>query len=244
MITDSQFVTRSVQESIRSRKEISLRQFIEGKKFFFAGKRIMDIVISAMVILLLLSWLTPLLGLLIKLSSRGPIFFLQKRVGRYGRSFTCIKFRTMIVNEDADSRQATVDDRRITRLGRFLRNSNIDELPQFLNVFLGAMSIVGPRPHMHADCRSFSAVIPRYKIRTLVKPGITGLSQVKGYHGYVISYECIFNRYQWDVFYVRNSHFRLDCWIMVSTAWQRTAFMLGIVTGKKKGKNAAVSQSK
>ncbi len=233
MITDSQFVTRSVQESFRSRKEISIRQFIEGKRLFFAGKRVMDIVISAMVVLLLLSWLTPLLGMLIKLSSRGPVFFMQKRVGRFGRTFTCIKFRTMIVNDDADSRQATADDRRITRVGRFLRNSNIDELPQFFNVLLGDMSIVGPRPHMHADCRSFSTIIPRYKIRTLVKPGITGLSQVKGFHGQVISYECIFNRYQWDVFYVRNASYKYDCWIMASTAWQRAAFLFGMLVKKK-----------
>src|SRR5688572_30024644 len=134
MITDTRFITRSLTDVARTRKEVSLRHYVEGKRAYFVSKRIGDLVISATVILLILSWLTPLLALLIKLSSPGPVFFLQKRVGRFGRSFTCIKFRTMIVNSEADRRQASINDQRITRIGKFLRKSNIDELPQFFNV--------------------------------------------------------------------------------------------------------------
>jgi putative colanic acid biosysnthesis UDP-glucose lipid carrier transferase len=226
MITDAQFVTRSLSDVARTRKEVSLRHYVEGKRIYFVSKRIVDLIISATVILLLLSWLAPLLALMIKLSSPGPVFFLQKRVGRFGHSFTCIKFRTMIVNPDADRRQASLNDQRITGIGKFLRKSNIDELPQFFNVIRGHMSIVGPRPHMHSDCRRFSSLISQYKFRTLVKPGITGLSQIKGYHGTVVSKECVFRRYQWDVFYVRNAGFWLDLRIMAFTAAQRISFLL------------------
>jgi putative colanic acid biosynthesis UDP-glucose lipid carrier transferase len=226
MITDTQFVAQSFPALSRTRKEISPRHYVEGKPVYFACKRVFDIVISALVILLLLSWLIPLLAVLIKSSSGGPVFFLQKRVGRFGRSFTCIKFRTMIVNSEADRRQASENDGRITRIGNFLRKSNIDELPQFFNVLMGDMSIVGPRPHMHADCRRFSTIVPRYKFRSLVKPGITGISQIKGYHGQVVSTECIFQRYQWDVFYVRNAGFWWDMKIVGTTAVQRVAFMI------------------
>lgn len=226
MITDTQYIARSKTGLTRTKNEISLRQYVEGKGIYFASKRVFDIVVSAMVILLILSWLTPLLAILIKLSSRGPLFFVQKRVGRFGRSFPCIKFRTMVVNSEADRLQASLDDRRITGIGKFLRKSNIDELPQFFNVIRGQMSIVGPRPHMHADCRRFSMLIPQYKFRTLVKPGITGLSQIKGYHGTVVSTECIFRRYQWDAIYVRNAGFWGDLRIVTLTAVQRLGFLV------------------
>lgn len=225
MITDTQIVLRPKPEIAPSRTAIGLRHYVERKKLYFAAKRAFDLVISALVILLILSWLTPLLSILIKLSSPGPIFFVQKRVGRFGRSFTCIKFRTMIVNSEADKRQATTNDGRITRTGKFLRRSNIDELPQFFNVFAGDMSIVGPRPHMHADCRYFSSIIPQYKFRSLVKPGITGLSQVKGFHGQVISIGCILDRYKWDAYYVRHVGFWYDVRIVFKTALQRFAWL-------------------
>lgn len=225
MITDTQIITRSLPEFGRLKKEIGLRYYIEGKTLFFACKRGFDVVVSIVVILAVLSWLTPLLAIFIKLSSRGPVFFRQRRVGRFGKSFTCIKFRTMIVNSEADRRQATENDTRITRIGNFLRRSNIDELPQFFNVLAGDMSIVGPRPHMHADCHYFSTLIPQYKFRTLVKPGITGLSQVKGYHGRVISMECIFHRYHWDVYYVRHAGFARDARIVATTLIQRLVYL-------------------
>lgn len=231
MISDTQFIPRSRPEVTRLRTEISLRYYIQGKQFYFGCKRLTDIIVSLSVILFILSWLTPLLAILIKASSKGPVFFLQKRVGQFSKSFTCIKLRTMIVNSEADYLQASEHDARITRIGKFLRNSNIDELPQFFNVLMGDMSIVGPRPHMHADCLYFSSIIPGYKFRTLVKPGITGLSQVKGYHGQVTSPECIHRRYQWDVFYIRNAGFGYDMQIMATTAAQRIAYLFsGIIS--------------
>jgi putative colanic acid biosynthesis UDP-glucose lipid carrier transferase len=116
----------------------------------------------------------------------------------------------MVVNAEANSKQAVANDVRITKLGRFLRLSNLDELPQFFNVLKGDMSIVGPRPHMHKDCNDFSQVVPGYKFRNIVKPGITGLAQVKGCRGPVKNNEAIFRRYQWDSFYVRNQDYKLD----------------------------------
>lgn len=203
------------------RKTVRHRTIIDRKKKFFTGKRIVDIGFSILFIGIVLSWLVPLVALIIWLDSRGPIFFLQKRVGRGGRSFTCIKFRTMIVNPEADTRQATENDDRITRAGRFLRDTNIDEFPQFINVLLGDMSVVGPRPHMHADCTRFGQLIPRYKFRNLVKPGITGLAQVKGYHGHAAGYENIFRRYQWDIYYIQHVGWQMDAAILFQTAFQR-----------------------
>jgi putative colanic acid biosynthesis UDP-glucose lipid carrier transferase len=177
-------------------------------------------------IVFIFSWLFPLLALLLKLDSRGPVFFLQKRVGKGGRSFTCYKFRTMIVNQEAHDRQATKNDARITKLGKLLRTTNIDELPQFFNVLLGHMSIVGPRPHMYADCRQFGEVIPRYKLRNLVKPGITGMAQVNGYHGPVPDYNQAYMRYRWDIFYVCNAGAWLDTRIMLKTVFQHLRLLL------------------
>jgi putative colanic acid biosynthesis UDP-glucose lipid carrier transferase len=127
----------------------------------------------------------------------------------------------MHVNRECHSRTSVKNDHRITRLGRFLRRTNIDEFPQFLNVLKGEMSVIGPRPHMHADCSRFSQVVFGYKFRNLVKPGITGLAQVKGYHGPAITYESIFRRFQWDAFYVRNASFWLDLRILKQTILQR-----------------------
>jgi putative colanic acid biosysnthesis UDP-glucose lipid carrier transferase len=211
---------------MEERKRLSYRTYISGRGTFFFFKRVVDILVSAFVIVTILSWLLPLIALLLKLDSKGPVFFRQKRVGRGSRSFTCYKFRTMVVNEDAHTKQAVENDSRITRIGKFLRKSNIDELPQFFNVLLGNMSIVGPRPHMHADCRLFAQMIPRYKLRNLVKPGITGMAQVKGYHGPAIDYDAICKRYQWDVFYVRNASFWLDVKIIIKTVFQRVRLLI------------------
>jgi putative colanic acid biosynthesis UDP-glucose lipid carrier transferase len=190
-------------------------------------KRVFDFSISLIFILGILSWLLPLIALLIKWDSKGPVFFLQKRVGKGGRSFICFKFRTMIANPEANAMQAVPNDRRITRMGKFLRKSNIDEFPQFLNVMIGDMSIVGPRPHMHSDFSRFSALIPGYSVRNLVRPGITGLSQVKGYCGPAPTYESIFYRYHWDTMYIRSANFWLDIVIIGRTALQHIHFLLG-----------------
>jgi putative colanic acid biosynthesis UDP-glucose lipid carrier transferase len=191
------------------------------QRSYYFTKRGFDIIFSLALLVLVLSWLVPLIALITRLDSGGAVFFRQKRVGRNGRSFTCYKFRTMVVNDEADIKQATKDDPRITRTGRWLRRSNIDELPQLINVLAGHMSIVGPRPHMPADCERFSALLNDYDYRHLVKPGITGLAQVKGYHGPAPDYESIFHRYQWDAFYVRNACFRIDMRVLLETATQR-----------------------
>lgn len=215
-------------ELISGKKYLSYRAHIEVRRSYFFFKRVADIVLSIIFILVIFSWLLPLMALLLKLDSKGPVFFLQKRVGKAGHTFTCYKFRTMVVNEEAHKKQAEKNDHRITRIGRWLRKTNIDELPQFLNVLLGQMSIVGPRPHMHADCRRFARVVPRYKLRNLVKPGITGMAQVKGYHGPASDYEAVMLRYQWDIFYVRNASAWLDFKIMTRTIFQRVCLVMPV----------------
>lgn len=171
----------AVERKKISSKIVHLRSYIDNRRGYLLGKRVFDLVASSLIILFIFSWLFPIIWLLIKLDSRGPVFFIQKRVGFLGRSFPCLKFRTMCVNSEANSKQATENDPRITRMGRFLRHSNLDELPQFINVLAGHMSIVGPRPHMYKDCVDFSRAVDSYKFRNLMKPGITGLAQVKVY---------------------------------------------------------------
>jgi putative colanic acid biosysnthesis UDP-glucose lipid carrier transferase len=214
------------EENISEKGSVNLRAYVDQRKNYLLAKTIFDVILSLFVLLFVFSWLFPILYLLIRLDSRGPVFFVQKRVGFLGRSFPCLKFRTMHVNAEANTKQATDNDPRITRMGRFLRISNLDEIPQFLNVLAGHMSIVGPRPHMYKDCASFSQVVDSYKFRSLMKPGITGLAQVKGYRGPAQSFDKIFRRYQWDAFYVRNASFWLDLRIVHFTAMQTLSFLL------------------
>lgn len=204
---------------------ISLRSYVENRFSYLFPKRVFDIIVSISVIVFIFSWLLPILWILIKLDSGGPVFFIQKRVGFLGRSFPCLKFRTMYYNAEANTKQATENDPRITRMGRFLRRSNLDEIPQFLNVLAGHMSVVGPRPHMHEDCTNFSRVVDSYKFRSLMKPGITGLAQVKGYRGPAQSFDKIFRRYQWDAFYIRNAGFWMDMRIVHRTAMQTLSYI-------------------
>ena len=211
-----------------------IRSFVASKKKYLVFKRVFDIVFALIVIVFILSWLVPLAALLIKLDSKGPVFFKQTRIGRGGNPFTCIKLRTMFGNDEADERQANEKDDRITSAGQFLRMTNIDELPQFFNVFLGHMSVVGPRPHMIADCIRFSFVISSYHFRHLVRPGITGLAQVNGYHGATPDYESIIVRYYWDAQYVRKAGFWLDLKIIGITVAQRTRNLVNICLGKKR----------
>lgn len=178
--------------------------------FFF--KRAFDLLFSALVIVCVLSWVLPLLALLIRLDSVGPVFFFQKRLGKDGRPFTCVKMRTMVLNPMADELPASHGDVRVTRFGRWLRQTHLDELPQFFNVFMGSMSLVGPRPYMLSDCTAFSSMVPDHTMRQKIKPGITGMAQVKGLHGPFTerSRAVIFSRYHWDLFYVHNASFQLD----------------------------------
>lgn len=210
-----------------------IRSFVASRKQFLMAKRGFDLVFSLGVVLLVLSWLTPLLALAIRLNSRGPVFFRQKRIGRNGIPFYCYKFRTMVVNAEADEVPAAHQDDRITKVGRFLRRTNMDELPQFINVLLGHMSIIGPRPHMIADCIRFSFVVPSYSFRHLVRPGITGLAQVNGFHGPTEDYDSIIIRYYWDAMYVRKAGWRLDLQIFLGTLNQAAGNLFRSILPKK-----------
>ncbi|HMZ48484.1 MAG TPA: sugar transferase, partial [Flavobacteriales bacterium] len=164
-----------------------------------------------------LSWLIPLLALAVKLSSPGPVFFKQTRLGEGKKKFSCYKFRSMRVNKEADSKQATKNDPRVTKVGAFLRKSNLDEMPQFLNVLLGQMSVVGPRPHPLKLNDQFRDIIDKYMVRHFVRPGITGWAQVNGFRGETRTPELMEKRVDLDVWYLENWSFKLDLKIIVKT---------------------------
>lgn len=180
-------------------------------------KRLFDIVVSLFVIVFLLSWLVPLLAILIKLNSPGPVFFVQWRSGKGNKKFLCYKFRTLAVNADAHLRQVTKDDSRLTRLGRFLRKTNLDEFPQFLNVLKGDMSVVGPRPHMLLHTETFSKIMEEYMVRHFVKPGVTGWAQVNGFRGEIKEEEQLRKRIEHDIGYMENWSLWLDIKIILLT---------------------------
>ena len=180
-------------------------------------KRSFDIVLSLMVIVGILSWLTPLLGLLIKLESKGPVFFKQKRNGLDYKEFYCYKFRSMIPNPMADLHQMTKGDERVTKMGKIIRKTSMDELPQFINVLKGDMSVVGPRPHMVSHTHMYAERIDKFMVRHFVKPGITGLAQVSGFRGEVDSESHIINRVKYDIFYLENWSLFLDIKIVFQT---------------------------
>lgn len=205
------------KKSSKNEGWLASRQEPGKRRNYLYLKRAFDVAFSLILVIFFLSWMFPFIALIIKLETRGPIFFLQKRVGKNGRIFTCYKFRSMIVNFEADEKQAEENDYRITRVGKLLRDSNLDELPQVFNVLLGHMSIVGPRPHMLSDCNRFSSMIICYEFRNIVRPGITGLAQIKGYHGPATDYDSITTRYQWDAFYVNNASFKIDMEIIITT---------------------------
>jgi len=196
-----------------------IREYWMDRYNYLVYKRFMDVLTSLIVILMIFPWLFPLVFLLIKLDSKGPVLFRQRRVGFLGKTFWCFKFRTMYVNDYADTRRASKNDPRVTRVGWFLRNTCLDEIPQFINVLLGQMSIVGPRPHMLKDTQEFSNLVSNYNFRNMARPGITGLSQVRGYRGPASNFESILRRYQWDSLYVRHVDFQLDFKIMLETGW-------------------------
>jgi len=187
-------------------------------------KRLFDILFSLVFIVLVFSWFFPLIALLIKLSSKGPVFFVQERTGINNKTFKCLKFRSMRVNGDADSRQATAGDDRITALGRFMRKTNIDELPQFFNVLLGQMSVVGPRPHMLKHTEEYSALIDHYMVRHYVKPGVTGWAQVNGYRGETDALWKMEKRVEHDMDYIENWSFWWDLKITFLTTFGRRTY--------------------
>lgn len=183
-----------------------------------AIKRIFDVVFSLAVILLIFPVLFPLIALAIKLESKGPVFFKQLRPGKKNRLFVCYKFRTMRVNNNTEL-QATKNDPRITRVGGFLRKTNLDELPQFFNVLLGDMSVVGPRPNLVSQLEHYSKLISKYKMRHFVTPGITGYAQVSGYRGETKELRLMEKRVEYDVQYMENWSFMMDMKIIFLTVW-------------------------
>jgi putative colanic acid biosysnthesis UDP-glucose lipid carrier transferase len=185
-------------------------------------KRFFDLIVSSLLLMCVFSWLFPLIFLLVKLDSKGPIFFFQKRNKKDGNVFTCIKFRTMFQNEEADVLPAQENDPRITRIGFFLRKYHLDELPQLFNVLLGEMSIIGPRPYMVSDNEKYEKLIKNYLVRHRIKPGITGLAQVIDYIAPITSTEYMEHRVNKDVYYVYNWSLLLDAKIIIRTFFKMT----------------------
>ncbi|MFT4643974.1 MAG: putative colanic acid biosynthesis UDP-glucose lipid carrier transferase [Urechidicola sp.] len=198
---------------------ISLRSIPIEYPFNQFIKRSFDIIFSLFVIVGILSWLTPLLGLLIKIESKGPVFFKQKRNGLDYKEFYCYKYRSMKPNPTAHLHQVTKGDQRITLVGKIIRKTSIDELPQFINVLKGDMSIVGPRPHMVSHTHMYAERIDKFMVRHFIKPGITGLAQVTGYRGEVENDEHIINRVKYDIFYLENWSLLLDVKIVFQTVY-------------------------
>ena len=184
-------------------------------------KRSFDLVFSFFFTVFILSWLIPVLAILIKLDSKGPVFFIQRRTGLNNKEFNIIKLRTMHENADADTKQAIKGDPRITKLGAFLRANNIDEFPQFLNVLMGNMSIIGPRPHMLQETIQYSKITDSYLVRHFVKPGLTGWAQVNGFHGDTLNPTIMRGRVKHDVYYIENWSVVLDIQIFFKTIYDK-----------------------
>jgi exopolysaccharide biosynthesis polyprenyl glycosylphosphotransferase len=182
-------------------------------------KRAFDIAFSMAVMVLVFSWLYPIIALLIKLDSKGPVLFKQYRHGLNNKQFYCYKFRTMVVNQEADSKQATKNDSRITKVGAFLRKTSLDEIPQFFNVILGDMSVVGPRPHPIPLNMRFAHSIEGFMNRHSMKPGVTGLAQIRGYRGETAKFHDMKGRFMLDRFYIANWSLWLDIKIVFGTVW-------------------------
>ena len=182
-------------------------------------KRSLDIIVSLFVTIFILSWLIPILGIIIFLESGTPIFFKQLRTGKDKKPFYCWKFRSMKTNKEADLKQASRNDKRITIFGRFLRKTSLDEFPQFLNVLKGEMSLVGPRPHMIKHTSDYSKVVDEYMVRQFIKPGITGWAQINGYRGEISNPEQIKMRVNKDLWYLENWTLWLDIRILFLTVF-------------------------
>jgi putative colanic acid biosynthesis UDP-glucose lipid carrier transferase len=195
---------------------LSLKQTLLNEPAIKFFKRFFDIVFSIFVIVFLLSWLYPILAILIKLESKGPVFFKQGRPGMDENEFVCYKFRSMRINKTTE-KEASKDDPRVTIVGRFMRKTSIDELPQFINVLVGDMSVVGPRPHLWVQNKEYGNKVKKYMMRHCVKPGITGLAQVSGFRGEIKMERDMINRIKFDVFYIENWSLILDLKIIFQT---------------------------
>jgi len=193
-------------------------------------KKAFDYFLSISVLLGIFWWFYPLVGLFIKLSGKGPIIIRQDRIGIDGLRFKCMKFRTMVSDKSAEkgySHLTSDDDKRITWIGKILRKTNLDELPQFINVLRGYMSVVGPRPHMVSEDREIADKIDKYRIRRFVKPGITGLAAIKGYRGGTENLDLMQKRINHDIEYIENWSFWLDIKISAITFWQMITLRTG-----------------
>ena len=196
---------------------ISINKLPLDNIFNLYVKRSFDIIFSFLVMILILSWLIPIIGIIIKLSSKGPVFFIQKREGYRGKIFECIKFRTMVPNSISDIKMADDNDERLTKFGKFLRLSTLDEMPQFINVFFGDMSVVGPRPHHTNLNKQYRAIVTNFEKRHRYKPGVTGLAQSLGHSGFVSSRHDMNDRVKMDIFYYKNWSIFLDLKIVIRT---------------------------
>jgi len=181
------------------------------------AKRIFEILAVSFFLLLIASWLFPIIALFIKMESKGPVFYKQLRHGQNNVPFYCLKFRSMKFELDDNFKQATKGDARVTKVGAFLRKSSLDELPQLLNVLIGEMAIVGPRPHAIPMNKEFAEKIENFMCRHMVKPGITGLAQSKGYRGEINDSFDMNARLRYDLFYIKNWSFFLDIKIILWT---------------------------
>lgn len=195
---------------------LSLQRTLLHEPIVKGFKRVFDIVFSLVIILGVLVWLVPILAVLIKLESKGPVFFKQGRPGLDEEEFFCYKFRSMRINKTTE-KEASKNDPRVTKLGRVLRKTSMDELPQFINVLAGDMSVVGPRPHLWSQNKAYGSKIKKYMVRHYVKPGITGLAQVRGFRGEIETDEDMINRIKFDVFYIENWSLLLDLKIILQT---------------------------
>jgi len=198
---------------------LSLRSIPIDEPINLFIKRSFDISFSLLVIIGILSWLTPLIGFLIKIESKGPVFFKQKRNGLDYKEFYCYKFRSMKPNPEAHLHQIRKGDPRVTRIGKFIRKTSIDELPQFINVLKGDMSVVGPRPHMVSHTHMYAEKIDKFMVRHFIKPGITGLAQVSGFRGEVEDDDFIKNRVKYDIYYLENWSILMDIRIVFKTVF-------------------------
>ena len=196
---------------------MSFREIPLEDSFNVFVKRVFDVIFSVIIIFFILSWLTPILAIFIRLESKGPIFFKQSRNGFNYKEFECYKFRSMMPNPKAHLEQVTRGDQRITRIGKFIRKTSIDELPQFFNVLFGDMSVVGPRPHMVSHTEMYAKRIDKFMVRHFVKPGITGLAQTSGFRGEVETDKDIIGRVKYDIFYIENWSLILDLKIILKT---------------------------
>lgn len=206
---------------------IALRTIRLDEKFNKIAKRFFDILFSSFILIGVLSWLAPIVAIFIKLESTGPIFFKQKRNGLNNKLFDCYKFRSMQPNDLANINQVSKNDERVTKVGKFLRKTSFDELPQFYNVFIGDMSVVGPRPHMVSHTKKYALTVDKFMVRHFIKPGITGLAQTRGFRGEIESENDIINRVKYDIFYLENWSILLDIKIVFTT-------IFNIIKGDKK----------